>query len=32
MPDQLETEIKFPVRDPAALRSALMRIGAISQG
>lgn len=32
MPDQLETEVKFPVSDPETLRATLMRVGAISQG
>lgn len=32
MPDQLETELKFVVADPAGLRAALLRLGAASEG
>ena len=32
MPDHLETEIKLPLRDPAATRAALVRAGAIPHG
>lgn len=31
MPDHHETELKFVVSDPAALRESLLRLGAISQ-
>lgn len=32
MPDRLETELKFSVQDPSALRAALRRLGAQAEG
>ncbi len=32
MPDSYETEVKFPLADPARMRADLLRLGAVSRG